>query len=213
VMQEESSETQLIRVFLDLETEDLSAKTLLQISAISENNIEFNAFINPGKTLSQHCFRFTQLHFSKGDLFRNGEKVTSLDERTALNRFKTYLENLKTNISLVAFNGLGFDNAVLIKHFQLSNIDFPQCVKAFEDPLPCLKKHFKSNKPENFKLGTLAKIFKVPLICAHDSRDDSKCLKEICEAFCKENSVTLENFLKPYLKQPGHYLNKKVQKS
>jgi hypothetical protein len=69
-MQKESSETQLTRVFLDLETEDLSAKTLLQISAISENNIEFNAFINPGKTLSSHCFRFTQLHFSKGDLFR-----------------------------------------------------------------------------------------------------------------------------------------------
>ena len=201
-----NTEPIITRVYLDLESEDLSGNVLLQISLISEKGETFNIYINPHKELSYHCFRFTNLHFYQGNLYKRNLKVESVNIFTALKELKTWLENLKSDVSIVAYNGMGFDNAVLVKHFKLQNIEFPSCVKIFEDPLPCLKKHFKANKPENFKLETIAKIFNVELLDAHNSIDDSNCLKKICEQFCKLNSISIEEFLKPYSKSADHYL-------
>ena len=198
----------LIRIFLDIETEDLSAKTLLQLSAISENNICFNAYVNPNKELSYHCYRFTKLHFQKGALYKDTEKVYAINIKIALQQFKDWVENLKVDISLVAFNGIGFDFLALTRLFREQNIQFPLCVKQFEDPLPCFKKYFKNKKViDNFRLGTLANVFQVDLSDAHNAIEDSRCLKQICEKFCEEQKLTLSEFLKPYVRKPERYLN------
>ena len=191
-MQQDILPGKIVRVYLDLETEDLSATTLLQLSSITENNITFNAYVNPQKELTYHCFRFTKLHYLKGILYKEGEEVFSVELKVALQTFKDWLDKLNAKISIIAFNGLGFDNQAILKHFRLAGIEFPTCVVQFEDPLPCFKKLFKNKKLENFRLGTLAGIYGVPLVNAHDSRDDCKCLKELVEKVCKEEKLSID---------------------
>jgi hypothetical protein len=57
------------------------------------------------------------LHFSGKELCGNAIKVASLGEQTALSGFRNYLENLISNISIIIFNGLNFNNTVLVSHF------------------------------------------------------------------------------------------------
>jgi hypothetical protein len=61
------------------------------------------------------------LYFSEKELCGNAIKVASLGEQTALSAFRNYLKNLISNISIITFNGLGFNNTVLVGHFLTTN--------------------------------------------------------------------------------------------
>jgi hypothetical protein len=93
------------------------------------------------------------LHFSGKELCR-AIKVASLGEQTALSAFRNYLKNLISNVSIITFNGLGFNNTVLVGHFFELTTNFHAVLGFFKKPLPCLKEHFTTTKPSNFKLGT-----------------------------------------------------------
>lgn len=204
-MQNEDLNAAVTRVYLDLETEDLFGNTLLQIAAINKEK-QFNIYINPQRYLFYRCTQITGLKFIQGQLYSRGQLVESVTLETALELFKNWIEAFETPVSIVAFNGLGFDNKVLLKHFLKTEIPLPKNLKQFEDPLPCFKKQLKTNKPADFKLGTLAKHFGISLVNAHDALEDTACLKEICEIFCKNNSIEIDQFLKPYAKPLEHFI-------
>jgi DNA polymerase III epsilon subunit-like protein len=195
-------------VYGDLETESFKAFRLLQIAAITENEEKFSIYINPQGPLPENCLQISGLYYHKNQLYRKGCALPSVSINQALRAFSKWLVSLNRPIHLVFHNAFAFDIQVLLRHFQNTNIPFPECVLNIHDSLPAFRKHIKVADVPGFKLGALAEHFNIPLSDAHNAIDDAGCLKGVCEAFVKTKGLQLSDFLNSYVKPTSYFQNK-----
>ena len=187
-----------IYVFADMETEGVSAKLLLQIAAVTEQDgteKAFCVFVNPKRDLSIECTRFTGFYLYKGHLYRQGVKLPMTDIKRALIRFRQWLEDLKSPVVLVCHNGYSFDFGLLARLFYQFDISKPRNLVKLCDSLPAFKETLKSKVP-NFRLATLASHFNFKEHAAHDALSDSRALKHISEQCAKEEDSSLKEIFK-----------------
>ena len=192
-------------VYCDLETSDLSANILLQIACNSKGR-NFNIYCSPTGDLPHFCTQLTGLYCVNNKLYKNGRQLPTYPVEAALNKFSEFIESFKSPVTLVCFNNFGFDAKVLVKHFLKTNSILPKNLTHFADPLPAFKKLLKTEKVENFKLGTLCKHFEVSLIEAHDARYDSLSLQTLCEKVTNQRNISMITFLDKYIKPLDHFL-------
>ena len=199
-------------VFADIETNGLSMTNLklLQIAAITEDDEQFNIFINPKTELSLSCTNLCGLYYFQGQLYRNGKLIPSSGVYTAVNRFRNWLEGLGKEIILVFHNGFSFDCYVLAKQFQGLKIKVPVNVKKVCDTLPAFRKHLKGPEIANHKLSTLATHFDIECPRAHDALEDSIVLKAICERAVLSLNLDLETLLSAHVREFQYYVDREI---
>ena len=196
-------------VYADIETEGLGVRSpLLQIAAITEDDREFNVYINPLKELAPGCTNFCGLYYFRDRLYRDGQPLPTIRLRQGLLRFQKWLKDLKVEVSLVFHNGFSFDCFFLARSFKKLGIELPPNVKLIHDTLPCLRKTLKDSAPPDFKLTTLANHFEVPVQYAHDALSDSKVLRGICEKAAIQNEISIEKLLEQNARPFQYFLDK-----
>ena len=196
-------------IFLDIETLDLKGDIILQISAVTEDNTKFNIYIAPPKNINKGN-EVTQLFACYGKLYKNGRPLPTYFLKDALKFFRRWLYSF-SDVRICAFNGFSFDFGILLRVFYKSNIGFPSHVLSLCDILPALKKKFKTTLT-SYKLADIATHYNVSNSDPHNGLFDAVCLKDICNAFAKENDSDLVTILKPHSKPVEYYLQKLRQK-
>lgn len=182
-------------IFTDIESDSIEAKLLLQISAVSQHNDQFNVFVNPQRPLALSVTNFLNLYYYNGDLYRNGLKLNAKPIIEALNAFMVWIKKQEKPTILICHNGFAFDSVVLTNRLHYFNINIPENLKAIGDTLPLFRKTIKAPEIENHKLSTLAKYFNIEQLHAHDGLDDSITLKHICEKYAEKfNTNYLQMF-------------------
>lgn len=195
-------------IFTDIETESLMALLLLQIAAVTSNNLQFNVFINPYRPLSETCTNFLGFYYYKNKLFRNGRLLFAKSIKQALFDFVNFIANIPHPVVLVYHNGFSFDCSVLARNLIRFNIPIPPNLISVCDSLPYIRNLFKSSAIENHKLGTLAKHFNIHHEQAHCALSDSIVLKQICEQICKQENISFQTLFKDSCRSFSEYTDK-----
>lgn len=197
-----------MKIFIDVETEGIEAKLILQISSLSETGEVFNVYVNPNQSLSSNCFKLSGFYFYKGNLIKNGLVLPSVTIVSALKSLNNWISKqaIKSEVHLIAHNAFGFDIPVLIRHYRKFQIKLPN-VTLVSDTLPALRKTF-GKKFSTYKLENIAKEFKIKFDNPHDSLEDVICLKKIFDAIASEPSVSFEDCLKMYTKPFTYFIKK-----
>lgn len=204
--------TSAFHVFADIETDGLRVDRLLQIAAVTEQNDSFNVYINPRADLPLSCTNLCGLYYFKGNLHKDGKLLPSVGVRTALLRFKDWIEKLEQEITLVFHNGFSFDCYVLAKYFIKFKVEIPRNVKQIGDTLPSFRKHLKEPELLNHRLTSLAVFFDLDFPGAHDALQDSKILKAICEKAAIKTDKTLADLLEEYCKKFSYFVDKENER-
>jgi DNA polymerase III epsilon subunit-like protein len=201
-------EKEIKYIYVDVETEGLKAKVLLQVAAITKEGEVFSEYIKPSHDIPLSCTRITGLYNKNKELFKNGNKLDAKPIRIVLRQFFEWISQFEGDIHFVCYNGFTFDVKVLLTHCQRQRLKFPENVTFVHDPLPTFRKFMKKEQIKDFKLTTLAEHFKIPFLNAHDALSDCECLKQLCENYAEENKIEFANFLDTYKKPIGYFIAK-----
>lgn len=197
-----------IYVYADIETDRLRADKILQISAVSSKGEKFNTYVNPHCALPLSTTNFNGFYFYHGHLYRNGAALPAVEVRTALERFREWLEGLQEEVTLIFHNGFSFDCYALARFYLKYRISFPKTVKNTIDTLPAFRKYFKTAELQNHKLCSLALFFGISTDNAHDALSDSIMLKDSCEKASEQLGIPLESFLEGCSRPFCYFLEK-----
>jgi len=203
---QEDKNKDILYIFTDLETDNIEGRYLLQIAAVTQDNEQFNQFINPNKILSLATTNFHGLYWYKGDLYRNGAKLNSRQIVDVLKAFMKWIKNFKRPVLLAFHNGFAFDSWVLSNKLVHFDIEVPENLISIGDTLPFFRKTLKQPEIENHRLSTLAKYFSIEESYAHDALSDSITLKLICEKFVEKFKVSLEDIFKDSTRSFNSYI-------
>ena len=190
--------------YVDLECDDLKGTTLIQLSAISENNEIFNGFchIPLDRGIPDSITKLTGFYCYQTELFHNGTSCDTHPRRTILKKFSKWLD-AKTDGPpiLIAHNGFGYDWRVLFKHYKECDLHLNPFIQ-FCDSLPPLKKFFKlhpEKRPEgdqSYTLSALAENYKIESIHAHNALSDAITLKRVCDYVIFDHKLEADFFIK-----------------
>jgi DNA polymerase III alpha subunit (gram-positive type) len=200
----------LLHIYADIETDSFRGNKLLQISAISENDDSFNIFINPMEPLLLSTINFLGLHFYKGNLYRNGQKLQSFTIKEALIKFTNWIEQQQRPVILIFHNGFNFDCSILIRHLINFKIRIPLNLVKFGDTLPFFRNAIKPPVIPNHTLASLAEHFKIRQERAHCALSDTSTLKQICEAYAKNNGGDVSVIFENSTRDLQDYVNRQV---
>ncbi|MDO5696024.1 MAG: PolC-type DNA polymerase III [Eubacteriales bacterium] len=150
-------------VVFDLETTGLHAgyDKIIEIGAvrISGGEIQpdgFQTFVNPHQPLPYHIIRLTDIH--------DKDLAGAPEPEEALRRFRTFCDG-----AVLAAHNASFDMSFIKKHGADCGIDFNLPVI---DTLTMARRLLKTVR--TYRLGTLAKHFKISLENAHRALDDAR---------------------------------------
>ena len=198
-------------VYCDVETNNLSGNVLLQVSANSKDRV-FDIYCTPTQFLGSDCERITGLYALNGNLYKRGRKLYTFPVRTALEKFKDFIESFETDVIIVCFNCFGFDAKVLIKHFDKVGLSLPSNLTKFADPLPSFRKILKGDHIENFRLSTLCDYYSIDSLKEiHNAKFDSQALEDLCNKVSEIKDISLEALFKNYTK-PIDYFQSQLKK-
>lgn len=200
----------LLFVFTDIETDSFRADFILQIGAVTQDNLIFETYINPESPLPLSITNFLGLYFYRGELYKNGKKLASTNVKTALTRFMKWIRDLNRPVMLVFHNGFNFDCSVLTRHLIDLEIPIPDNLVKMGDTLPFFRNTLKPPMIENHKLSTLASFYNINNIYQHDALADSQTLKQICEHYIENSGHTLSDIFKDSTRNVTDYVNKHV---
>lgn len=200
----------ILYVFSDIETDNIQSKYLLQIAAVTQDNKQFNEFINPFKSLPLSTTNFLGIYYYKSDLYRNGLKLRSKPIEEVLKLFMNWIEKLGKPVVLIFHNGLVFDAKVLSQKLVQHNVEIPKNLVSIGDTLPYFRRSLKPPLIENHKLGTLARYFNIEQSYAHDALSDTVTLKLICDKFMEQFEVDLAEILKHSQRKFIDYITNQV---
>lgn len=178
------------RVYFDLETTGLSAKTskIIQIGAVCGDR-SFQVLVNPEETLPPKIVELTGISQDMVD-----KCDTSI--RQALGEFISFISDIGGPVQLVAYNGHGFDNKFLYHSLNATHLtmQFEAVCQGFGDPLMVLRKqvhssdpnmsHWRRNKTGNvcLKLGSVySSIMGCEFANAHTALADCKALQTVVD--------------------------------
>jgi len=197
----------LLYVFTDIETDNLTGKYLLQIAAVTQDGLKFNVYVNPMKPLALPTTRFLGLYWYKGDLYRDGAKLDSKYITDALHAFMQWIRRLNKPVMLCYHNGFAFDIKVLVRKLLYFQTEIPENLVSVGDTLPFFRQNLKPPAIENHKLSTLLSHFKIVLPGQlHDALVDSVILKLICEKYIEDKNSSLETIFKDNNKKFSDYI-------
>ncbi len=200
-------------IFADLETEGLRGELLLQIAAVSDTD-SFSIYINPHRNLPISCTKITGLSYLKGLLYKDGKQLQSDNSvGHALKSFNKWLSQQGQRVHLVFHNAFGFDARVLTKQLLKFNISLPSNIQFIHDSLPAFRKHIKADKQnqipsDGLKLTKLGLSLGLDHTDPHNAVSDSILLKQICEAYSKQQGISLIQLLDGYKKPPSFFVTK-----
>lgn len=206
-------------MYLDIETSGLDKNSfLLQLSAITDRQDEFNIYINPPCALSAECTNLTGLSYVKGILFLDGVPVPSVNLYAALNKFYNWtkaLNSTEQTINLIGYNSNAFDVPFLVKAYSKFNQTLPNFSFCY-DVLPAIRKLQKSDKElakTKIKLADLGRFYLPDSeIMAkgnfHNSLFDCELLKQITEKICRNHKSEIETEFGMYKKPFDYFIDK-----
>ena len=199
---------QLLYLYTDLETDNLSGKYLLQIAAVTSTNLKFNVFINPQKPLALSTTGFLGIYWYQGDIYRDGLRLNSKNIVDALQAFMSWIKRLEQPVMLVFHNGFCFDSLVLTNKLVYFNIAIPSNLKYIADTLPFFRRNIKPPVIQNHKLATLASFFNIEVERSHDALSDCDTLRSICESYVKVNNIEISEIFKHNSRNFEDYISK-----
>lgn len=203
-----SENNDFLAVYADIETDSIQGTCLLQIAAVTQNGEKFNVYINPQRPIPLTITNLLGLHWFKGDLYKNGLRLSSKHIIPALVSFTEWIHNLEKPVMLIFHNGFSFDCSVLARELVHFQIKIPDNLIKVADTLPAFRNNIKAPEIENHKLSTLAQHFNIENKYAHDALADSETLKLICEKFIEHNGGDLMGILINSTRNFTDYLNK-----
>ena len=203
-----NSGNDLLIVYTDIETDNLSGKYLLQIAAVTQDNQKFNTYINPLKPLALSTVNLLGLYFYRNDLYRDGLKLNSKYIVDALNAFMNWIRRLEKPVVLTFHNGFSFDGPVLSSRLVYFNIEIPSNLLAIADTLPFFRRNLKPPIVQDHKLSSLASHYSIDVERSHEALSDCITLKSICEKYVEANKVSLDTIIKENQRPIKDYLAK-----
>lgn len=202
----ETDDKDILIVFSDIETDAIQAKYLLQIAAVTQDNEEFNEYVNPFRFLPLTTTNLTGLYFYRQDLWKKGQKLHAKPIKSALKSFMTWIGSLARPVMLVYHNGTSFDVRIMSKLLVANEIEIPSNLKYFSDTLPYFRRMLKPPTIENHRLSTLSKFLNIDQKDPHCGLADSRTLKLICEKYAEMNKTDVLQSLKEEKRKLSDFL-------
>ena len=139
----------------------------------------------PTKPITSGASETTKITVHGHNVYFKDTLVPSVDPRTGLAQFISFLRELKKPI-LVAQNCDNFDSKVLVNNLTEHNMleEFEEIVEGFSDTLPLFKKLLPK---ESHSQQDLAKKYLKKDYEAHNAIADCRCLQELLKKLCKKN--------------------------
>jgi len=202
----ETDDKDILIVFSDIETDAIQAKYLLQIAAVTQDNKEFNEYVNPFRILPLTTTNLTGLYYYKQDLYKKGLKLNAKPIKSALKSFMTWIGDLARPVMLVYHNGTSFDVRIMSKLLVAHDIQIPDNLKYFSDTLPYFRRMLKPPAVENHRLSTISKFLEIDQKDPHCGLADSRTLKLICEKYAEKNQTDVFQSLKEEKRKLSDFL-------
>jgi hypothetical protein len=196
-------------IYADIEADGFRGNQILQIAAVTQDNRQFNIYLDPEGPLPLSITNFLGLYYYNKNLYKNGRLIPTFKTRAALKAFTSWISNLEQPITLVFHNGFSFDCGVLVRHLIDHNVGIPSNLIKVADTLPFFRRTLKAPEIKGHTLSCLASFYELPLP-SHDALTDSITLKNICEQYTVSTNQTIDIIFEHCTREITDYTNKHI---